>query len=237
MIRTNDDLTDYILRQLGSPIVEVELTSDQIQDCIDYSIKEFSSFAWDGELKETVILNVDGRGTYLLPEFVSTIIKVSSVLGFQSYGQNYIPDRWSEQFFNAFASNGTGNGISAIVSLSTTLSLYDKYMQTELNYYFNAYKSTIQILQEFKGNLLIEYSYEYTPDKVDKIYNHQWVKDMSVAKARFLQSTVTGKFSQTLIGGATINYDDMRSKAETAIEDLKEQLFSKYGGPSPILVM
>ena len=74
MIRTNDDLVDYIKRQLGYPSVEVELTSDQIQDCIDYSIKEFSSFAWDGELEESVILTVDGRGTYQLPDFITNII-------------------------------------------------------------------------------------------------------------------------------------------------------------------
>jgi hypothetical protein len=235
MIKTNDDLTDYIMRQLGSPIVEVELTPDQIQDCIDYSIKEFSSFAWDGELQESVILTVDGRGSYPLPDFITNIIALKSIQGFQNYGKNYIPDRWSEEFFRAFESNSTG--IDAIVSISNTFTMYEKYMQVELNYFFNPYKNRIEILQEFSGNVLIQYTYEYTPDKVDKIFNHQWVKDMSVAKARFLQSTVTGKYAQTLIGGATINYDDMRSKAETAIDDLKEQLFSKYGGPAPILVM
>ena len=38
MIRTNDELYDYIMRQLGYPTVEVELTADQVQDAIDYSI-------------------------------------------------------------------------------------------------------------------------------------------------------------------------------------------------------
>lgn len=235
MIRTNDDLVDYIKRQLGYPSVEVELTSDQIQDCIDYSIKEFSSFAWDGELEESVILTVDGRGTYQLPDFITNIIALKSIQGFQNYGQNYIPDRWSEEFFRAFESNSTG--IDAVISISNTFTMYEKYMQKEINYYFNPYKNTIQIMEEFSGNVVIYYTYEYTPDKRDKIYDHQWVKDMSVAKSRYTQSTVTGKYSQTLIGGATINYDDMRSKAETEIEDLKEQLFSKYGGPAPILIM
>jgi len=235
MIKTNDDLVDYIMRQLGYPTVEVELTPDQIQDAIDYTIKEFSSFAWDGELEETVILKVDGRGTYPLPDFITNIITVKSIQGFQNYGANYIPDRWSEEFFRAFESNSTG--INAVISISNTFTLYEKYMQVELNYFFSPYKNEIQILQAFTGNVLIQYTKEYTPDKVDKIYNHQWVKDMSVARARFTQSTVTGKYAQTLIGGATINYADMQSKAETAIEDLKEQLFSKYGGPAPILIM
>lgn len=235
MIRTNDDLIDYIMRQLGAPSVEVELTSDQLQDCIDYSIKEYSSFAWDGELEESVVLTVDGRGNYQLPDFITTIINFKSIQGFQNYGQNYVPDRWSEEFYRAFESNSTG--IDAVISISNTFTMYEKYMQKEINYSFNNIKNQIYIMEEFSGDVVIHYTREYTPDKRDKIYDHQWVKDMSVEKARFLQSTVTGKYAQTLIGGATINYDDMRSKAETAIEDLKEQLFSKYGGPAPILIM
>ena len=235
MIKTNDNLVDYIMRQLGSPIVEVELTPEQVQDCINYTIREFSSFAWDGQLEETVILKVDGRGTYPLPDFVTNIIALKSIDGFQNYGRNYVPDRWSEQFFNEFESNSTG--IEAIISISNIFTIYEKYMQVQLNYYFNPYKNNVQILQEFTGNVLIRYTYDYTPDTVDKIYNHQWVKDMSVAKARYLQSTVTGKYTQTLIGGATINFDDMRSKAEAEIEDLKTQLFAKYGGPAPILII
>jgi len=235
MIRTAGDLEGYILRQLGSPIVDVELTSDQIQDQIDYTIKEFSSFAWDGQLKEVVILKVDGRGFYQLPEFITNILALKSMQGFQNYGRNYIPDRWSEQFFQMFESNSTG--IDAIISISNEFTLYEKYMQVELNYYFNPYKNQVQILEEYKGNILIEYTYMYQPDKVDKIYNHQWVKDMSTARCRYLQSTTTGKYASALVGGATINYDDMRSKAETEIENLKEQLFTKYGGPAPVLVM
>ena len=78
-IRTYDDLSDYIFRQLGAPSVEVELTDDQIRDCIEYSIKEYSSFAWDGELKEVAILKINGKGTYQLPDFVTNLIEVKSV--------------------------------------------------------------------------------------------------------------------------------------------------------------
>ncbi len=132
MIKTKDELSDYILRQLGAPSVEVELTQDQLDDCIDYSIKEFSSFAWDGELKEVVVLSVDGRGQYKLPLFITSIIEVRSVQGFQNYGANYVPDRWSEEFFHAFESNSTG--VDAIISISNNYTMYEKYMYAEINF-------------------------------------------------------------------------------------------------------
>jgi len=233
-MNTREELQDYILRQLGAPTLDVELTEDQLNDCIDYTIKEFSSFAYDGQLKETVILTVDGKGKYQLPDFVTSIITVRSVQSMQNYGANYVPDRWSEEFFKAFGSGSSG--IENIITISSMMSLFERYVVKELHYEFNEYKNQLYITEAFKGNILVYYTYEYVPDKIDRIFNQQWVKDMSVAKARLQQAVVVGKYDQALVGGARINYSDMKSSAEQDIADLKEQLFSKYAGPAPILI-
>jgi len=234
MIKNNDDLVDYIKRKLGYPSVRVEVTDDQLQDCIDYSIKEFSSFALDGELQEVVILTVDGTGNYDLPPFITSIKAVRSISNFSNYGSNYVPDRWSELYNNMFSNSAIG--ITAIVTISSELSIFQKYMTREINYSFNEYKAKLRLFEKYSGNLLVHYTYEYTPDRVDKIFNQQWVKDMAVAQARMIQSTVTGKYNAPLVGGSTVNYDNMRSLAESEIESLRDQLFSKYGGPAPILI-
>jgi hypothetical protein len=59
---------------------------------------------------------------------------------------------------------------------------------------------------------------------------------MVTAQARLIQSTVTGKYSQTLVGGATINYSEMRALAQEEIQILKEELQTQYAGPAPIFV-
>lgn len=232
-LRTKEDLTNYVLRKLGAPILRVELTNEQIQDNIEYAIKEFSSFAYDGDLKETVLLSVDGRGYYQLPDFITSIQSIHSVYaGFQNYGSNYVPDRWSEQFFQAFEANSTG--IDAVISISSTMTLFEKYVMRELHYTFNEYKNTINITEDYTGKVVISYTMDYIPDTIDKIYNQQWVKDYTTALCKFQQGTNTGKFSAPLVGGSTINYSDMKSEAESDIERLKEELFSKYAGPAPI---
>ena len=232
-LRTREDLINYTLRKLGAPMLRVELSRDQIQDNIDYAIKEFSTFAYDGALEESVLLTVDGRGYYQLPDFITSVMSVHSVYaGFQNYGSNYVPDRWSEQFFNAFASNSTG--IDAIISISSTMTLFEKYVMREVHYTFNEYKNQIHITEEITGNIVIEYTMEYIPDEIDKIYNQQWVKDYTVALCRFQQGTNTGKFSSPLVGGSTVNYEDMKSQAQSDIDTLKEELFNRYAGPAPI---
>ena len=36
------DMKQYILRKLGSPVVNIELTDDQLEDCIDEAVAEFT---------------------------------------------------------------------------------------------------------------------------------------------------------------------------------------------------
>ena len=231
-LRTREDLTNYVLRKLGAPILRVELTRDQIQDNIDYAIKEFSTFAYDGDLKEVVILSIDNRGYYNLPDFVTSVLNVRSILGYQTYGANYIPDRWSEQYFQAFET--TGMAVDAVISISSMQTLFEKYVMREIHYTFNEYKSQLHITEDYVGKIAVEYTMEYVPDEQDKIYNQQWIKDYAVALCRVQQGTNTGKYSSPLVGGSTVNYDDMKSKGEADIDKLKEELFLKYAGPAPI---
>lgn len=70
----------------------------------------------------------------------------------------------------------------------------------------------------------------------DLIFNESWVKEMSKAKAQLLWGQTLGKYSQSLVGGAEINYDRIISEAQSDIERLMEELHEKWMDPSPVLV-
>ena len=240
-IITKDTLKEYILRQLGAPLINVELIEDHLDDVIDNTITEFSSFAYDGELDETVILDVNGAGTYQLPSTIQSVQKVSqgvSAGGLTNFGGNfgsgYVPDIWSEQYFTA--SDGITGIINSIIGVSTTQSMLDAYMGDDIAYDFNAHRKILRVFEPYSGPLLVYYTGEYIPQSTDYIYDNTWVKKMSVAQARLLQSTITGKFDQALIGGGRINYADMRALAQEEIAQLKEDLQLQYAGPAPILI-
>jgi hypothetical protein len=240
-IKTRDELYDYVRRQLGAPFVDVEVHEDHLNDIVNDVVKEFSEFAYEGELEEVVILSVDGSGTYTLPTAIQAISKVAqgtSAGGLTNFGGNfgsgYVPDIWSEQYFSGSA--GIGGIIDSIIGVSTTQSMLDTFMGDDIAYDFNPHKKTLRIFEPYVGSLLVMYSKEYVPDTIDYIYDATWVKKMCTAQARFVQSTVTGKYSQALVGGAMINYSDMRASAEQEIDRLKEELQMQYSGPAPMFV-
>ena len=240
-VKTRDALYEYIRRQLGGDYLEVEVSEDSLDDIVSDTIKEFSEFAYDGELEETVIMTINGSGVYTLPEAIQTIEKLAvgtSAGGLTNFGGNfgagYVPDIWSEQYFSSGA--GVSGILNSIIGVSTTRSMLDTFMGDDIAYDFNSHKKTLRVLEPFKGNVLIHYTKEYIPDAIDFIYDATWVKRMCTAQARMIQSTVTGKFSQALVGGGMINYADMRALAEQEIQVLKEELQLQYSGPSPIIV-
>ena len=82
---------------------------------------------------------------------------------------------------------------------------------------------------------MIEYYYEYIPnDEFDKIFDNEWVKGMTIAKCKQLWGGVLGKYSGTLVGGAQINYADLKSEGQSEEDKLREELLAKWGTVAPI---
>lgn len=235
-INTLIGLNDYILRQLGSPIVRVEATPEQIEDIINNTIQEYSSFALDGELTKYLQMSVSGPCVITLDPAVSTVQKVSKGGGLSfgniGGGAGFVLD------YNSLVSGGinVNDAISSTILLSAQRSMMDKYFGSDLTYQFNSNKKTIEVSEHFTGNIIVEMTLEYIPDAIDYIYDHTWIKRMSVAKTKLLQSDTTGKYDATLVGGSRVNSDRMQARAEGEIEVLRQELIDKWGGPAPISV-
>ena len=238
-INTKVQLTDYIKTTLGQPIVRVDVSEQQISQIIDSAVQKFTEYAW-GTLEESVVVQINGRGEYMMPDTMTNLLKLSkgstsNLTNFSAnFGAGYVPNLWSEQFFSGSL---TGDIIPAIIGISTTKAMLDKFFGDDIVFNFNPHKKILQVLENFVGPAVLHYQYEYIADEDgDLIYNHEWIKDYTVAKVRYQWGNNTGKMEQTLVGGARINYADMKSEATAEIERLDELLITKFSDPAPILI-
>jgi hypothetical protein len=79
-ISTVAGLKAYILRQLGSPVVNVELTDDQLQDSIDNTLDDYIPNAYSGVVERFVPIKlIEGTHQYILPYDVFAVLGVHSV--------------------------------------------------------------------------------------------------------------------------------------------------------------
>ena len=79
-INSVETLTDYIRRQLGEPLIKVEVTDEQIEDCIFTAIDEFCEYGFQG-LEDTAVLVTitDDQSTFILDDRVRAITNIRAL--------------------------------------------------------------------------------------------------------------------------------------------------------------
>ena len=230
-ITTIPALTKYIKEELGWPQLQVELTDEQILHCIEKSVQMFSNVAYDGELTRYIKFDCQGQGNYFVDPEIEEITQICQSGIFVGSDLNGLVD----QNLSNYILSTSGVALSYLVTLSSTRSLVDKYFGNKVNFEFNSHKGLLTIFQNYFGPLLIEAKCKYVPDEYDKIYDQEWVKAMSVAQARLMQSVVLGKYSAPLINGSQVNYSDIRQLTQDEIQKLTEELSMKWTEPAVFL--
>lgn len=235
-INTEDKLIKYIRRMLGEPMIQVEVPDESIQDIIYETVLKFQEYNWGGEIEKAFVMKSEGRGIYQFREEVQEVFQVKTQSGVggsfnfsQNYGQGYVPDLFIKSY-----SQGMQDIMSTMVTVSSQQAMQEKYFSKEPLWKFSQGRNTLELQEDYKGNMLVHYSVVYQPQEVDFIYNHPWVKEYCIQKTKFLWGTITGKYSQALVGGQQINYSDMKSEAESDLQRLHEELLNKYTDPQPI---
>lgn len=102
---------------------------------------------------------------------------------------------------------------------------------------WDSIKRILTILSDSTGTAIVVGLQRYQVDfEFDLIFNESWIKEMAKAKTQLLWGQTLGKYSQNLVGGATINYDRIITEAQSDIERLTEELQEKWQDPAPVLV-
>ena len=237
-IDTQQKLIDYIRSQLGEPIIKVEVTDKQIEEIIRSTVQKYTEYAY-GTLEESVIIQLHGAKEYPMPELITNIISLktgmtSNLTDFSANFGQYVPNLWSDIYFT---DSLTGDIIPNIMAISATTAILEKYFGTDVYFNFNANRKVLQVFDNYEGPAVLHYYYEYLANpEYDLIYNQEWVKAYSKAKVKLLWGSIVGKYSQSLVGGAQINYSDIKSDAQQELEELNQELLDKWSDPLPISI-
>lgn len=232
-INSKSKLIKYIREQLGEPVIKVECTDQQISTLIDAAVQKFTEYSY-GHLEASILFELKGAGEYPMPENITNIVELktgltSNLTDFRAnYGQ-YVPNMWSDMYFTASL---TGDIIPNIMGISSITAMLDKYFGTDVYFNFNPHRKILQVFDNYKGPSVLHYQYEYLADEEhDFVYDNEWVKAYCLAKTKFLWGMIVGKYNQSLIGGAQINYADMKSEAQQELEYLNQELIDKWSDP------
>lgn len=240
MITTDTALKEYALRQLGYPVLNVEIAEDQQTDCVYNALQMFARFHYDGSRIEYLILPIqDGVKTYdLSSEF--TDVKILEVLGVspeiskvsEEPSFNYKWDFYQEKIW-------LGNlDIAGYHFLQQKLALINfKFLKRyEFSFNCSTQRMTFHTHPTENISLLLKTYVVNKPENFANIYDNEWLKAYTVALYRIQQGTNLSKYANApLPGGASLNGEAILQRGLEEKERLEEQLKEMWQEPIDIM--
>lgn len=227
---TCDQLANYIMRQLGYPVWQVELTKQQILDHIQDALTMYSQ--WVPNTKVGNLMLVRGQYRYLEGMDVGLgVVKVSFV------EPNPVP---TEIFY--------GNLINPAPLFRVGLDEYDTFLRwrktwmrvtsIQPDWFYNDMEQCLYIhnpIERYQAGVFCYWPHE-TTERLPAL-GADWVKRMALARARLQLGELWMKFSGVIPGPSqNIQLDQAkREKAQEDVDKLEAQLKGMQLSTPPLL--
>lgn len=217
---TRDYIKEWIKRKLGSPIVEVELDDDQLEDCIDDALDEVAPW-----VVQRQYITLPASQCIDLSEYkVAYVINVHKADGATDSVDQL-------DVFNPMSYSIITNNQSFLYNQVESM-LYTKQMgdlKDNISFKFISNKLYLDVGYPTATLVTIEYSPQIVDveildqDNEDSRLYRKFVKRFALAYARANLANIRGKFT---VSGSPVELDSDRqdSKSESEIEALREEL-------------
>lgn len=248
MNTSRQDLIDYCLRQLGYPVIEINVDDAQIDDCVDDALLLYQEFHGDASFRnywkyQVQQADVD-NGYIAIPDDILTIIKMFPVDAAWLSSNNMFSFKYQ------FAMSD----FHTLASPMGSISYYEQTMQymSMINMKLNGQPQISAVRKanrvylwgdfedkDVKANdyVIFEVVQLLDPETHGGIWNDMFMRDYTEARIKYQWGQNMSKFEgMTLPGGVTISGSTMKEEAKMEMEQLRERLRMEHELPVDMLI-
>jgi hypothetical protein len=235
-------LVDYCLRNLGAPVLEINVDDDQIGDRVDEALQKYRDWHMEGQRRVYLPIQItqqDITNKYLtLNDEIISVTRVLPVTN--SYAATNMFSMKYQMYLNDFYALYKAESLQYYVQMQQYLQEVDallngiqpiQYQKHGNKLYIETDWDNLQVGQYIMAEAYV--SLEDTPE----MYNDSWLKKYTTALIKRQWGTNLSKFDgMSLPGGVTINATRILEEANTEIEALEESLVNTYSLPPDFIV-
>lgn len=211
-IATRDQFRSYILRQLGDPLITVELTSDMIEDCINESVEIFTKYA--SQEIDYLAYNLSGytASGLLMPSNVTGVFSLDdNSVGLAGTDVNRlfsIPNSMLNSGLLVVPNPGEGWGWMSYHLAMSHLDLMKRILGGGFDFMYNIRTKYLRLIpdptrEDIAGWIVMGVNV-IRPETYQ--YGEEWVKKYALALAKILLGRVRSKYSGVqLLGGGSLD--------------------------------
>lgn len=249
---SRETLKEYCLRKLGKPVIQVNVSEEQLDDRIDDALQMFNEYHFDGKEASYMIHEITqeevDQGYLQLPD---TVFGVTGVLNKNTGGgvfdsgifnveyQIHLSDYFNRTGIYSFSGEMTNYYI-----VKRHLNLMDFMFNGPMMYDFNRKTGKLYLRSHLTaGEKVILRTYtlfavDSNGDPIyDNIWNDEWVKKYAVELVRQQWGANLSKYDGIQMpGGVTFNGYRMMQDANAAIATLEDELKNQLQEPADFFV-
>jgi hypothetical protein len=262
---TRDEFTDVIARNLGAPVVDINVDSDQVDDRVDEALKYYQKYHYNAVeryMYRKQITEGDMQNQYMLLD--KTILSVSTIvfLGegdnlsahwMTNLGQSYRNMKWDISFGGG-GSPETGGGRAGCSGGFGSITEYEMMLMhlkridnvfgnNKKQWEFNARTHKLQIYigwnETFKVGDWIVFDTQQVvdPEKWEDLWSDEWLIEYATALVGRQWGANLSKFSGVdLPGGVQLDGDKIYDRYHERYMELREEMQLKFEMPVDFLV-
>lgn len=239
MISTRDQFKDYVLRQLGHPVVDVNVDDDQVEDRIDDALQYYWDYHFDGT--EHVLLPHALTSTDITNKYVTVPDTIIGVVGIFDVGDavqtnNLFNIRYQIHLNDLF--DFSSATFTPYVNAMRHIETLEEIFVGKKLIRFNRHTNRVYIDMDWEmldaGRYIIIEGYRILdPDKYSEIWNDRWLKKYATALVKKNWGTNLKKFEGVQMpGGITLNGQKIYDEAVEEIEKMESEMLHSYSLPT-----
>src|SRR6056300_1548789 len=254
---TREQLKQYCLRTLGKPVIEINVDDDQLEDRIDEALQYYAQYHYDGirrtylkyqytqadkdritgNSSETATKNSvstswsEGNNYLVVPE---SVISVINIFPFSDKGNlNLFDVRYQLRLNDLYDFSST-----SIINYDLVLrhlDFLDHVLVGEKPIRFNQHDNRLYIDMDWTNDLttdeylVIECYRKLDPSTYTDVWNDIYLKRYTTALFKKQWGANLSKFGGVaMIGGVTLNGQQIYSEAQEDINKLEQEIRSTY---------
>lgn len=243
-IPDRDSFKEYCLRRLGKPTLQINVADEQIEDRIDDAIQTWQEFHMDGYLETYVQVQLtqsDIDNKYItVPDDVMYIQSIMP-LHDKNSAITMFDIRYQLHLHDIFDLNFAGS-LSNYVQTQQYIGLLDQILNGTQGIRYSRRGKRVYIDMDwdnvdpdeyiiFKGWVRVD------PESAVDAWNDRWLKAYATALIKRQWGENLSKFEGVLmLGGVTMNGQQIFDAALTDIDTLEDELKERYSWPIEFMV-
>jgi hypothetical protein len=237
-------LQDYCLRNLGAPVIEINVDEDQIEDRTDEAIQFYQEFHSDAVIREYLkheLTATDITNSYItVADSVTSIVRMLKINA--SSGSTLFDMGYHMRMNDIFMLQGLSTQLQSYEQSQQKLSLIDHTLNTEEHVRFSRHINRVHMDEGFgdlvAGEFIVLEVYSIIdPATYADVYNDFYLKKYLTALIKRQWGANMMKFDGfQLPGGITMNGRQMFEDAIEEIAGLEEECRLMWAMPDNFLM-